>query len=144
MVTMQEIVDTSVASRRFQSVLAAGFATVGLLLALLGIYGALSYTTSLRTRELGLRLALGARRGEILREVLGQGGRVAVVGVALGIAVSLGVTRLIGSLLFGVSASDPVTFAAVSALMLATMLAACLLPARRATRVEPLTALRYE
>ena len=144
MVTMQEIVDTSVASRRFQSVLAAGFATVGLLLALLGIYGALSYTTSLRTRELGLRLALGARRGEILREVLGQGGRVAAAGVALGIAVSLGVTRLIGSLLFGVSASDPVTFAAVSALMLATMLTACLLPARQATRVEPLTALRYE
>jgi predicted permease len=142
--TMQEIVDASVAARRFQSTLATGFAAAGLLLALLGIYGALSYTTSQRTREFGLRLALGAERREILHEVLLDGGRVAGIGIALGMAASLALTRLIGGLLVGVSATDPLTFSLVMALMLVTMLAACCLPARRATRLDPATALRYE
>ena len=143
-VTMQEVVDESVSSRRFQSILAVAFAVTGLILALIGVYGALSYTTAQRTREFGVRLALGAERGQILRDVLREGGRLAVMGVTGGLLTSLAIARLIGNLLFGVSITDPLVYTGVAVGMVATMVAACFLPARRATQVQPLTALRYE
>jgi len=142
--TMRESVDSSISSERFALWLLALFAGIALLLALIGIYGVIAYTVSQRTREIGIRLALGATSQDILKMILGQGIRLAIIGVAAGLAGAFALTRLMESLLFEVSATDPFTFVGVSLLLVLIALAACYIPARRATRVEPNEALRYE
>ena len=142
--TMDQIVSQSVAPRRFSMLLLTVFAIVALALASIGIYGMLSYAVAQRTREIGLRMTLGAQRGNVLRLVIGQGMKLAIVGVALGLIASLALTRTMANLLFGVSAKDPLTFAAIALLLAVVALLACWLPARRATKVDPMVALRYE
>jgi putative ABC transport system permease protein len=142
--TMDEIVAISTAGDRFNALLLGLFAMVALVLAAAGIYGVVSYSVSQRTREIGLRVALGAQPRDVLRLVVGRGMRLALAGVAIGIAGSFLLARLLASQLFGVTASDPATFATVSALLAGVALAACWIPARRATKVDPMTALRYE
>jgi ABC-type antimicrobial peptide transport system permease subunit len=108
------------------------------------LYGLLAYEVSRGTREIGIRMALGAQASSVLRRVIGRGIVLALIGAAIGIATSVGVTRYLGSMLYGVQPSDPVTLAAVSAILMAVAVAACYVPARRATRVDPLVALRHE
>jgi len=120
------------------------FAALALLLSSLGIYGVVSYLTAQRTQEIGVRVALGAQRADVLRMILGQGIKMTALGVLIGLVAALGLTRLMSKLLFGVSASDPVTFIAVALLLALVALAACYLPARRAARLDPMAALRYE
>lgn len=142
--TLDQLVDASVASRRFNLWLLGSFAGVALILALLGIYGVMTYSVRQRTHELGIRLALGARTPDVLRLVIGNGMFLAVVGVVLGLAGALGLTRLMATLLFEVKPTDVLTYSAVAIGLLLVALAACYLPARRATKVDPLVALRYE
>jgi len=123
-------------------ILLGSFALVALLLALIGIYGVIAYSVAQRTQEMGIRRALGAQPSDILRLVVGQGFRLALVGVALGIAGAIGLTRLMTTLLFHVSATDPATFVAVALLFMLVALAASYIPARRATRIDPMAALR--
>jgi ABC-type antimicrobial peptide transport system permease subunit len=117
---------------------------LALVLAAVGIYGVIAYTTRQRTREIGIRMALGAQRTQVLRLVLSQGFRLTFFGMVLGLALSLTLTRFLSSLLFGVAATDSLTFAAVAILLSLVALAACLAPALRATRVDPMVVLRYE
>jgi ABC-type antimicrobial peptide transport system permease subunit len=117
---------------------------MALVLGVVGIYGVLSYAVSQRQREIGIRLALGAQRGHVLQMVLRQGTQLALIGVAGGIAAALGLTRLMTHLLFGVAANDPLTFAGVSSLLILVAVVACYIPARRAAKVDPMVALRYE
>lgn len=141
---MNEVVADSLAAQRFSMMLLNGFAVVALLLASIGLYGVIAYLVSQRTHEMGIRLALGAQRRDVLRLVLGQGMRMALGGVALGLIAALGLTRLLDRLLYGVSATDPLTFAGIALLLTTVALLACWLPARRATEVDPLTALRHK
>ncbi len=142
--SMDGIISDTLAGRTFSMVLLTIFASIALVLATIGIYGVVSYLVSQRTHEIGIRMALGAQPRDVLREVLGDGGKMALAGISLGIIVSIGLTRLMASMLFGVSATDPVTFAAAVLFLLAVALAACWIPARRAMCVDPMVALRYE
>jgi putative ABC transport system permease protein len=142
--TMDSLISQSLASRQFSMILLVVFAALALVLASVGIYGVISYVVAQRGHEIGLRMALGARPLDILRLILGGGGRLAAAGVVAGIAAALGLTRLMASLLYGVSAADPVTFATVAILLTLVALAACYVPARRASKVDPAVALRCE
>jgi predicted permease len=141
---MEEIVAESLAARRFSMILLSVFAALALLLSSIGIYGVLSYVVGQRSREIGIRIALGAQRADVLRLMLGEGMKMALVGVAIGIVAALALTRLMVQMLFGVSATDPLTFLGVAAVLAGVALAACYIPARRAMRVDPIVALRYE
>jgi ABC-type antimicrobial peptide transport system permease subunit len=123
--------------------LLGGFAALATVLSCIGIYGVISYIAEQRTYEIGMRMALGARRGDVLRMMLSQAGKLALVGVAAGLIAAVVLTRLMSSMLFGVSAHDPLTYVGVTALFLLVAMAACLVPARRATRVDPVIALRF-
>ena len=142
--TMDSLVSDSIASRRFSMILLVVFAMLALVLASVGIYGVISYVVGQRSHEIGVRIALGAQRRDILRLILGRGGKLAGLGVAVGLAAALALTRLMASLLYGVKATDPVTFAGVAALLTLVALAACYIPARRATKIDPMAALRCE
>ncbi|MGB6870668.1 MAG: ABC transporter permease [Acidobacteriaceae bacterium] len=142
--TMNGVVANNLAARRTSMILLAIFAALALILACIGIYGVIAYLVGQRTHEIGVRMALGAERRDVLRLILGQGIRMALAGVALGIVLALSLTRLMSSQLYGVSARDPFTFAAVALVLIAVALIACWIPARRATRVDPIIALRYE
>ena len=142
--TMEDLMSASVAKSRFNATLLTVFAVVALIMASVGIYGVMSYTVAQRTHEIGIRVALGAKRGDVLRLVLVHGMVLGLIGVAIGIAASFGLTRLLTTLLFEIDARDKTTFALVSLVLLAIMLLACYFPARRATKVNPLVALRYE
>jgi putative ABC transport system permease protein len=142
--TFADAIGGWLADRRFLLLLVALFGATALILAGLGLYGVISYSVTRRTQEIGIRAALGAARTDILRLVIVEGARLAGTGVVIGLLLSLGLARLISSLLFGVTAADPVTFVAVCAMLLAVALLACYFPARRALRVDPMVALRYE
>jgi putative ABC transport system permease protein len=142
--TMDQLLTASVAPPTFRTVLVSMFALVGLLLAAIGLYGVISYAVTERTHELGVRIALGADRADVVRLVLGEALMMAGAGIALGLAGAFATMRLLQSLLFGVTSTDAVTFAGISALLFVTALVASYLPTRRATRVDPMVALRYE
>jgi putative ABC transport system permease protein len=142
--SMAQVLSRSLAMRSFMVTLLSLFAGLALVLASVGIYGVIAYAVSQRTREIGLRMALGARPADVLRLVLIEGLRLVLVGVALGLAIAVALTRMLAGLLYGVSATDPRIFAAVTAILVAVALAACYVPARRAMRVDPMVALRYE
>jgi len=142
--TMNQLVSDSVSTRRITLVLLGLFSALALILAAIGIYGVISYSVAQRTHEIGIRMALGAQRGDVLRMVLKQGVKIALAGVAIGFAISIGLTQLMSSLLFSVGADDPATFAGAAVLLALVALLACYIPARRALRVDPVIALRYE
>jgi predicted permease len=142
--TMKQLVDASVATRHITLVLLGLFSGLALLLAAIGIYGVISYSVQQRTHEIGIRMALGAQRSDVLRLVVGQGVKLAALGIAIGIAAAFGLTRLMASLLFGVGAYDPVAFVTAAIILLLVAIAACYIPARRAIAVDPMVALRYE
>jgi predicted permease len=142
--TMDGIISRSFAARRFSMVLLGIFAALALVMSCVGIYGVISYLAGQRTHEIGLRMALGAERRDVLWMVLGEGAKMALVGVAIGLVAAFWLTRLMANMLFGVSAHDPLTLAGVAALLTLVALAACYIPARRATKVDPMVALRYE
>jgi ABC-type antimicrobial peptide transport system permease subunit len=141
---MTDAIAASLANRRFGLVVLAAFAAIALVLSVTGIYGVISYLVNQRTDEIGLRIALGARPRDILYSVLGEGGKLGAIGVIIGLAGAAGLTRLMTSLLFGVSPVDLITFSSGAFLLFGLTLLACYIPARRAVRVDPMTALRCE
>jgi putative ABC transport system permease protein len=142
--TLEEMVDRTAFSRRALALLMGVLGAVALLMAAMGIYGVISYLVAQRTREMGIRLALGAQRHDLLKLVLGQGVRLTMIGVAAGLTLALSLTRFLSSMLYGVSAADPITFASIALLFAGVALTASYLPARRAMKVDPITALRHE
>jgi predicted permease len=142
--TMESVIAESLTQRRFAMMLLAAFAALALLLACIGIYGVMAYLVSQRTQEIGIRMALGARRADVVALLLWRGATLSLIGVAIGIASSLVLTRLMSTLLFGISTHDPVTLSGVSALLIVVAFLACLIPARRAASVDPMQALRTE
>jgi len=142
--TLEQIKTESMATNRLQSMLLTVFAAIAVLLAAIGIYGVISYSVEQRTHEIGIRAALGASRGDLLRLILRSGMLMAAIGLVLGLGGAFALTRLLANLLFGVSARDPITMGAVGALLACVALIACYIPARRATSVDPTVALRYE
>ena len=142
--TMEAVMLEAVARRRFSTLLLGAFAGVAVLLAALGTYGVIAHSVARRTQEIGIRMALGARPIDVLRMVLGQGTRLAILGAVLGVVCALALTRLMGSLLFGVSPTDPMTFFLTALVLPAIAVLASFVPARRATRVDPMIALRCE
>jgi putative ABC transport system permease protein len=142
--TMEDVLGKSVAEPRFNSALVSSFAGAALLLAAIGIYGVLSYSVTQRTGEIGVRMALGASRGSVVRLVVGQGLGVALAGVAIGTLGALGLAGALASLLYGLSGRDPLVFGGSAMLLTAVAAIAAYVPARRASRIEPVVALRYE
>ena len=142
--TMEQLMAKSVAPRRFNLLLLGVFALVGLALAGVGLYGVISYTVTQRTREIGVRMAMGAQTGDVLRLVIGEGMKLAFIGASLGLGGALALTRLLKTLLFGVSPTDPLTFIVVAAVLIIVALLAALVPARRAASMDPLVSLRVE
>lgn len=142
--TFSQVYAASLGSRRFNVVLIGFFGIAALVLATTGVFGVMAYSVSRRTREIGVRVALGASTGEVLRMILGQGMRTIVIGVAIGIAGAVVLTRAVQSMLFGVTATDPLTFGGVTLFLVLASLLACYVPARRATKVDPMVALRSE
>ncbi|HYY56582.1 MAG TPA: ABC transporter permease [Pyrinomonadaceae bacterium] len=142
--TMEELVKAALARPRFNTLLLGIFAALALALSAVGVYGVMAYTVTQQTHEIGVRMALGAQSADVLKMIVGQGLKLIAVGLFIGVAGALLLTRLMSSLLFGVTATDPLTFAGVSALLAAVALLACFIPARRATKVDPMVALRYE
>ncbi len=142
--TLEQVLAGAIAQPRFNMILMGTFGAVALILAIVGIYGLVSFTVAQRTHEIGIRMALGAKTGDILRLVVGQGMALILTGILSGLAASYALTRVMSSLLFGVSATDPMTFVMVPMILAGVALAACFVPARRATRVDPMEALRYE
>jgi putative ABC transport system permease protein len=142
--TMDQVFAAAISAERFQALLLGLFAALALVLACIGLYGVISYAVAQRTHEIGVRMALGARPPDVLRLVLRQGMSLTIVGLVLGIGIGLVATRVLSDLLYGVTARDPLTFAGMPALLLLVAFLACYIPARRATRIDPLVALRYE
>jgi putative ABC transport system permease protein len=141
---MEQVIADTLWQPRFNLQLIGVFAGVALLLAAVGLYGVMAYSVAQRTQEIGLRMALGAQGRDVLKMVVGQGMKLALLGVTLGLIASAALTRVMTGLLFGVSATDPTTFAGVALILALVALGACFVPARRATRVDPMIALRYE
>jgi putative ABC transport system permease protein len=142
--TLEQLRAESIAPERLNLTLLGVFAAIALVLALVGIYGVISWSVTQQTREIGVRMALGAQTGAVMRLVVGRGMKLVGVGVALGLAGALLLTRLMAALLFGVGATDPVTFVFITLLLAGVALLACLIPARRATKVDPMVVLRSE
>jgi putative ABC transport system permease protein len=142
--TMNEWVNRSTSTPRYRTTLLTLFAAIAMILAATGIYGVMSYSVAQRTHEIGIRMALGARQRDVLNLVVRQGMVLVVIGLAIGLLGAFALTRVMATLLFGVTAKDPITFVAVAGLLSVVALIACYIPARRATKVDPLTALRYE
>jgi putative ABC transport system permease protein len=142
--TMEQFLSDAVASPRFRTVLLAAFAAAALLLAAIGIYGVIAWSVAQRTHEIGVRMALGARRADVLRLVLGQGANLAAAGIGLGLAAAFALTRFLASLLFGVGATDPLTFVLAPLLLAAVALTASFVPAQRAASIDPHAALKVE
>jgi predicted permease len=142
--TMSDVIAKSLAERRFSMILLGAFAGIALLLSCVGIYGVISYLVEERTREIGVRMALGAGRGDVLQLVLRQGAGMALAGIGMGVLFALGLTRLMGGQLYGVTPYDPLTYCCVGLVLMVVALAACVIPARRAAGVDPVVALRYE
>ena len=142
--TMDEIIAESLAARRFSAVLLGIFGALAVVMSCVGIYGVVSYLAGQRNHEIGVRMALGAERRHVLQMVLGEGAKMTLLGVAIGLVAAFGLTRLMANMLVGVSAHDPLTLAAVASLLVLVALAACYVPARRATKVDPMVALRHE
>ena len=142
--TVETLISRTLGERRFNLILLGAFAVIALLLAGIGIYGLISFSISRRGHEFGVRMAMGAQTGDIMKMVLKEGLMLMLAGVGLGLAVSIALTRLLSSLLFGTSATDPLTFVMISVVLAVVALTACFVPARRATKVDPMVALRYD
>jgi putative ABC transport system permease protein len=142
--TMESLLADSVARARFSTLLLTVFAIIALVLAAVGIYGVMSYAVAQRTHEIGIRMAMGARTSDVLKLIVKKGLTLTVCGVGIGLGAAFALTRIMSSLLYGVSATDPLTFATIPVLLALVALSACYFPAKRATRVDPMIALRYE